>query len=171
MVFQDEERAERAKTRLQSLTQLDLSGFWRSAFVDCPDPDRALINLERWLNVTANPGTHLVHLSETPRLAALVVDLLGASQSVADGLIQNPELVSLVTDPGQIARPPTKQEIVKEGQGLLANALSYAHKLDRLRYLKQRWRLPIVVSDLAGASGAGRGVARDLRPRGCHREN
>jgi len=149
VVFQDEQRAEKTKDRLQSLTELDLDSLWQTAFADCPDPDRALINLDRWLNVTANPGTNLTHLAETPRLAAILIDLLGASQSVADGLIQNPELASVVTDPNQISAPPTKADIVAEGRGLLASTQSYAHRLDRLRYLKQRWRLPIVVSDLA----------------------
>ncbi len=151
MVFQDEERAENIKDRLQSYTELNLTEFWSRVFGDCSDPDRALINLERWLSVTTNPRTHLAHLAESPRLAALLINLLGASQSIADGLIQNPELASVVTDAGEIANPPTREAILNEGRGLLSSAQSYAHRLDRLRYLKQRRRMPIVVADLAGA--------------------
>lgn len=149
MVFKEQEQAETIKNKLQSLTEIDLSSFWETGFANCPDPDRALINLERWLSVTANPGTNLAHLAEGPKLAALLIDLLGASQSVADGLIQNPELAAIITDPGQISTPPSKHEILSEGLALLSVAHSYAHRLDRLRYLKQRWRIPIVVADLA----------------------
>jgi len=150
-VFRDVELAEKTKERLQRLTNLELEGFWGSAFSRCPDPDRALINLERWLKATSNPGTQLSHLSESPRLAQVLIDLLGASQSVADGLIQNPELASLITDPSEMARVPKRKEILDEGRALLTAASSYLHKLDRLRFLKQRWRLPIVVNDLAGS--------------------
>jgi glutamate-ammonia-ligase adenylyltransferase len=150
-LFQDELQAEKYKERLQTYTDLDLSQFWKTAFAESPDPDRALINLERWLAQTSNPGTYLTHLASSPRLAILLIDLLGASQPMADSFIQNPELASVITDPSEISRLPDKEEVRREGRALLANAGSYLHKLDRLRYLKQRWRLPIVVSDLAGA--------------------
>src|SRR5437588_3310662 len=120
-------------------------------FEGCSDPARAQINLDRWLSATSNPGTHLSHLSEIPELAKLLVQLLGSSQSIADALIQNPELASIVTDPAELSRYPTADMILSEGRQLVALASSYSHKLDRLRYLKQRWRVPVVVNDLAGA--------------------
>ena len=47
--FKDPEAAERARNRLESLTGWGLEPFFESAFEDCPAPDFALINLERWL--------------------------------------------------------------------------------------------------------------------------
>ena len=98
-MFQDEAQAEKYKNRLQTFTDLDLSQFWESAFAESPDPDRALINLERWLAATSNPGTYLTHLAASPKLAAMLIFLLGAGQSMADDFIQNPELASIITDP------------------------------------------------------------------------
>jgi len=125
--------------------------FWQLASEGTSDPDRAQINLDRWLNATSNPGTHLSHLAEVPELAKQLMQLLASSQSIADALIQNPELASIITDPAELARYPTFDGIVAEGRQLLAHATSYTHQLDRLRYLKQRWRVPIVVNDLARA--------------------
>lgn len=38
--------------------------------------------------------------------------------------------------------------IIEEGLNLLKSTESFTHALDRLRFLKQRWHLPIVVNDL-----------------------
>jgi glutamate-ammonia-ligase adenylyltransferase len=149
-VFQDEETAGAAKARLEKLVNADLTPFFETAFVECASPDLALINLERWLTATSNPKVQLNFLTGAPSLGRLLVGLLGASQPVADALVQNPELASLITDPAQLGHVPTRPEILLEGRALLQSATSYAHKLDRLRYLKQRWKLPIVVNDLAG---------------------
>ena len=83
-----------------------------------------------------------------PQLLFLL--LLGASQSVADALIQNPELASLITDPSALGEVPNVERILEEGRGLIESSHSYVHQLDRIRFLKQRWRIPIVVNDLAG---------------------
>jgi [glutamine synthetase] adenylyltransferase / [glutamine synthetase]-adenylyl-L-tyrosine phosphorylase len=149
-VFKDSEAAERAKARLQELTLLNPERLLGFAFDDSPDPDLSLINLERWLKVTANPGTYLALLDSQPDLAKLLILLLGASQPVADALIQNPELASLLTDE-DVLRAPLRAEVIRrEGCTLLGSATSYSHRLDRLRYLKQRYTLQIVVNDLSG---------------------
>lgn len=149
--FRQPDQAKSIKDRLNGLATSSLDGLWQSSFDQCPDPDRAIINLERWLDSTSNPGTILEHLAQVPRLAGMLIQLLGSSQSISDALIQNPELASIVTDPAEVAREATADSILAEGKQLLSHANTYSHKLDRLRYLKQRWRLPIVVNDLAAA--------------------
>ena len=80
----------------------------------------------------------------------MLLTLFGGSQPITDSLIQNPELASLVLDPSELGRIPTCDLIMKEGMGMLASANSPSHALDRLRFLKQRWMLPIVINDLGG---------------------
>src|SRR5205085_4047728 len=84
-------------------------------------------------------------------LARQLMVVLGGSQPIADALTQNPELASLLFDRQEIRKQPQVKEIIKEGKSLLANSTSFSHSLDRLRYLKQRWILPIVLNDLAGS--------------------
>src|SRR3954463_2560879 len=93
--FQHLEAANNALERLADLTGVPLPpGF----FAEAASPDQALQNLERWLRATSSPGLQLQQLLDDPELGRLLVLLLGASQPIADSLIQNPELASLVFD-------------------------------------------------------------------------
>lgn len=150
-LFRDPEAADRAIKRLEELTEFDLRSYVLEAFKRTPDPDLALTNLERWLRNTSSPRLHMEQMVGLPRLGGLLAMLLGASQPLADSLIQNPELASLVLEPGELARIPTREDIVAEGRRLLTASSSHSHSLDRLRYLKQRWSLPIVMNDLIGS--------------------
>jgi len=149
-LFRDPELAARARGRLEEMSGLDLSEFFERAFVGNAAPDQALTNMERWLRATASPHLHLEQLAAMPKVGQLLVSLLGASQPIADSLIQNPELASLILEPSELAATPTREAVVGEGHRLLAAATSYSHSLDRLRFLRQRWTLPIVMNDLAG---------------------
>jgi len=99
---------------------------------------------------TGNPRLFLEQLSNHLAAAKQLAFLLGASQPIADTLIKNPELASLVLEPSEIAKVPAPKTILAEGRRLLSAATSQAHALDRLRYLKQRFNLPIVAGDLFG---------------------
>lgn len=136
--------------RLRELTGFDLEPFLTSALEGNPAPDLALTNLERWLRVTASPGMYAEQIAGLPKLGRLLMTLFGASQPVADSLIQNPELSALILEPGQLRHEPTQEGIVEEGRRLLAASTSYSHALDRLRFLRQRWNLVITINDLAG---------------------
>ncbi|HWD40543.1 MAG TPA: nucleotidyltransferase domain-containing protein [Fimbriimonas sp.] len=76
--------------------------------------------------------------------------LFGASQPMSDMLIQNPQLATLVLDTGETAKELKKEAVLAEGSRLLAAATSSSYAFDRLRYLKQRFNLPIVLNDLSG---------------------
>jgi len=147
-LFSDPEAAIRAKSRLEALTGWGLEGFFDTTFEACPAPDLALINLERWLRASSNPATQMSLLMQAPRLSRLIALILGASQPLADALIQNPEMAGLITDPAQLAIQPSTGEILAEGRRLLSATSGYTHALDRLRYLQQTWTLRIVVNDL-----------------------
>lgn len=148
--FRDAERALRAKERLQALAGQPLDAFFESGFALVADPDLALTNLERWLAALSNPGAYLDLLAGGQGVAKYLVVVLGASQPLANALIQNPELAALVFDPGELHKTPSVAQVELEGTTLLGSINSFSHALDRLRYLKQRWILPIVLNDLAG---------------------
>ncbi len=115
-----------------------------------PDPEAALTNLERWLQATGSPRLYLEQLTAQPQEAKKLLFLFGAAQPLADALIQNPELGSLLLDPKESNKTPTTETIKEEGQRLLSSTTSTHHTLDRLRYLKQRFLLPIAANDLSG---------------------
>jgi len=136
--------------RLERMALAPLGEFISSSFERSANPDTGLANLERWLSATSNPALHLSHLMASPKLAQLLIMILSASQSISDCLVQNPELAGILYDRDELARCPTVESVLGEGRQLLTASTSYSHSLDRLRYLKQRWILPIVVNDLAG---------------------
>ncbi len=149
-VFADVETSRRTRGRLEEMAGLPLPEDFEQLFVDNADPDLALTNLERWLTTTSSPSLHLPELLSRPKLAKLLITIFGASQPLTDSMIQNPELASIVLDPHELSRLPTVDGIVMEGRALLRSSNSSTHSLDRLRFLKQRWTLPIVINDLAG---------------------
>lgn len=148
--FSNQDAAHRAKERVEQLAGRPLDRFFETAFSLSPNPDLSLTNLERWLKAVSSPGPYIDHLGHSPKLASLLMVVLGASQPLADALIQNPELASILFDPIELSRKPTREEVLAEGRALLTSSTSPSHSLDRLRYLKQRWTVPIVLNDLAG---------------------
>lgn len=143
--FHNPEAAGNAIDRLAALTGVEISV---DLFANVPDPDQALKNLEQWLRATSSPALQLQQVLDDPELGHLLILLLGASQPIADSLVLNPELASLVLDRSALSPIPTRAEIEKQGRNLLSDATSYSHALDRLRFLRQRTILPIVVNDL-----------------------
>ena len=149
LMFRDPEAAARGLERLSAAAGIDLGPKFAEALAKNASPDLALTNLERWAAATGSPDLHLTQLAGVPGRAPLLLALLGASQPLSDALIQNPELASIVLEPGGIGAPPSVDELLREGRRLLAATEGQAHALDRLRYLRQRTILPIVVADLA----------------------
>ncbi len=148
--FRDPQAVERARERLEIATGISIEPAWEDLFTQAANPDQGAVNFERWLMATGSPSTYLMMVLSAPRLGQLLVSILGGSQPLADSLIQNPELASIVFDPSERARKPTFEGLVQEGQLLLKTASSPSHALDRLRFLKQRWTLSIALNDLAG---------------------
>lgn len=149
-VFEDPESMQRAVERLTDLTGVNLTAFTETWFEGNASPALALTNLERWLTSTTSPGLHMEQILALPRLGKLLLTIMGASQPLADCLIQNPELASIILEPGELRHVPKRDSLVAEGLRLHAAASSHQHALDRLRFLKQRWTLPIVMNDLTG---------------------
>jgi glutamate-ammonia-ligase adenylyltransferase len=150
-VFRDKDSADQARERIEEIAATDLTVLFKTAFTLCPNPDLAVTNLERWLRSVSNPRPYAEQLAASPKLAKQLMVILGGSQPIADALIQNPELATILFDPQELQQIPETAAVIQEGKRLLASSTSYSHSLDRLRYLKQRWTLPIVLNDLSGA--------------------
>lgn len=146
--FHDREQAEAILARLDRWSG-GASDAIERALVGNPNPDLALVRLERWLAATGHPSLVAEHLTQVAPLARILLMLCGASAQLGDVLVQNPELSDLILDPSSLAARPSRDSFEAEGRRLLAAASSQSHRLDRLRYLKQRGILRIAVNDLA----------------------
>ncbi|MCX7799988.1 MAG: DUF294 nucleotidyltransferase-like domain-containing protein, partial [Fimbriimonadales bacterium] len=146
--FANLEQRQRIQEALERLAGRDVAPLLDRAFDASPNPDLALLNLERWVQASSNPSMQVENLLLYPSAARLLATLMGASQPIADSLVQNPELAGLLFEPEALDSKPTVESVLAEGRALLRSAGSFSHRLDRLRFLRQRWTLVTVVNDL-----------------------
>lgn len=144
-VFTDEDRANGVVNRLARLGQID---WLQPTLADIPDPDRALLNIERWVGSDTQAAARLQTLGSSLPFRHRLAFVLGASQPIADSMIKNPELGMLLGDPDELTRPVTSRSTLDEGASLVSSSSSFLLRLDRLRYLKQRNLVRVVWNDL-----------------------
>jgi glutamate-ammonia-ligase adenylyltransferase len=115
-----------------------------------PDPDRLLVNCDRWLESLGATLTYYRLFAETPHALKPVLAVLGASDYMADTLLQNPELSEILLDARLLMRPRPRADMRRDLSRLLRACTSYWMQLDRLRAFKQQEYLRITALDLLG---------------------
>jgi glutamine synthetase adenylyltransferase len=144
-----------------------------------PDPDRLLVNCDRWLESLGATLTYYRLFAETPHALNPVLAVLGASDYMADTLLQNPELSEILLDVRLLTRPRTRADMRRDLSRLLRACTSYWMQLDRLRAFKQQEYLRITALDLLGKATLTEtmralsdlaDVCADAALDACHRE-
>jgi glutamine synthetase adenylyltransferase len=144
-----------------------------------PDPDRLLVNCDRWLESLGATLTYYRLFAETPHALKPVLAVLGASDYMADTLLQNPELSEILLDVRLLTRPRPRSEMRRDLSRLLRACTSYWMQLDRLRAFKQQEYLRITALDLLGKATLTEtmralsdlaDVCADAALDACHRE-
>lgn len=144
-VFVDQERAASAVGRLGRLGSVE---WLEPTLAKVPDPDRALLNIERWVGSDAEAASRMQALSTNHPFRHRLAFIMGSSQPIADSIAKNPELGIILGDPDELAKLVTTESTLEEGRALVDRSISFLHRLDRLRYLKQRTLVRIVWNDL-----------------------
>jgi glutamate-ammonia-ligase adenylyltransferase len=120
------------------------------ALQGAPDPDRLLVNFDRWLESLGATLTYYRLFAETPAALKPVLAVLSASDYMADTLLQNPELSEILLDVRLLTRPRTRADLRRDLSRLLRACTTYWMQLDRLRAFKQQEYLRITALDLLG---------------------
>jgi glutamine synthetase adenylyltransferase len=155
VAFEQPERAARlwARWRGDGL-QAELFDRFAPTLADAlqgaPDPDRLLVNFDRWLESLGATLTYYRLFAETPAALKPVLAVLSASDYMADTLLQNPELSEILLDVRLLTRPRPRSEMRRDLSRLLRACTSYWMQLDRLRAFKQQEYLRITALDLLG---------------------
>jgi glutamine synthetase adenylyltransferase len=155
VAFEQPERAARlwARWRGDGL-QAELFDRFAPTLADAlqraPDPDRLLVNCDRWLESLGATLTYYRLFAETPHALKPVLAVLGASDYMADTLLQNPELSEILLDVRLLTRPRTRADMRRDLSRLLRACTTYWMQLDRLRAFKQQEYLRITALDLLG---------------------
>lgn len=150
IAFREPEAAEKALERIQKKVSLPIGDAVLAALTEASNPDLALMNFERWLSAVSSPDSFAAQIIDAPPLTGILMRTLGAGHQLGDMLTQNPEFAGVLLDPQTIMEPITVNRLVSEGNRLLSASNSYAHSLDRLRFLKQKTTLKIAALDLSG---------------------
>lgn len=148
LVFRDPEKAALVIERLSAQAHRDVEPIVRAMFDFAPAADAGLARLERFLKAFGSQGSMFAQFESVPVLAKLLGTLLSTSQHMGDLLVQNPELSTLVVDPSELLAVHTVDDILGEGRRLVALSSSYAHRLDRLRFLRQMHLVRLAAVDL-----------------------
>ncbi|MBI3989941.1 MAG: bifunctional [glutamate--ammonia ligase]-adenylyl-L-tyrosine phosphorylase/[glutamate--ammonia-ligase] adenylyltransferase [candidate division NC10 bacterium] len=118
------------------------------ALKEAPDPDLALIHIERFItNVGVRSGL-LSFLAESPGFLSLLIRLFGLSEPLSEVLILHPDLLDLLVDPEALRRLKGKEEVLAELREAVGKAPGASGKLDALRRVKKVEELRLGLHDL-----------------------
>lgn len=141
-----------------------------------PDPEMALLNLERWASRLTTPASVFALLLEHPRLLDDLLRLFGSSQYLADVLARDAWLYGLMVEP-DTPRAPADYRAEVEAALRAAPGWDALRRVKRREYLRIGWRdlargapleeIAREISDLADAliAGALRVAEEEVAPR------
>ncbi|MCS6919408.1 MAG: hypothetical protein NZM28_06525, partial [Fimbriimonadales bacterium] len=182
--FEQPERAQRLWARWRGNgVQAELFERFAPTLADAlqhaPDPDRLLVNLDRWLESLGATLTYYRLFAETPAALKPALAILAHSQYMTDAILQNPELSEILLDARLLTRPRSRADLRRDLNRFLKPCTTFWMKLDRLRAFKQQEFLRLTALETLGKATlpeAARGLS-DLADvcagaalEACHQE-
>ncbi|HIJ96195.1 MAG TPA: bifunctional [glutamate--ammonia ligase]-adenylyl-L-tyrosine phosphorylase/[glutamate--ammonia-ligase] adenylyltransferase [Desulfuromonadales bacterium] len=137
--------AERSRRMLEKITPLLLQEVFSS-----PDPDMALINLERFMAAIASRSSCYALLAEKRAAISLLVSLFGMSEFLSKILISHPELLESLIAGGDALLSKTRSSMEEEIDSLLEQSDYFEDYLDILRRYHNEEVLRIGLNDIHG---------------------
>jgi len=125
-----------------------------------PDPDMALNNWERFVQVLPDPQQHFALLMSQPMRLELLLAIFSNSQFLADSLARNPEFLEWATDPKNLGRVRTRAEHELELREK-GDKLDPAGWMDMIRRYRRREFLRIGTRDICLKASLA-DITRDL---------
>lgn len=113
-----------------------------------PDPDLAINNLERFIEVSGSRRTYYSLLKENRGLLENLLILFGSSEFLSNILILQPSLVNLFHYPEIIVKGKSRKELYKELTELVDAAKSKEDVLDEFRRFKKGEELRIGIRSI-----------------------
>ncbi|MSN26958.1 MAG: bifunctional [glutamate--ammonia ligase]-adenylyl-L-tyrosine phosphorylase/[glutamate--ammonia-ligase] adenylyltransferase [Geobacter sp.] len=136
---------ERSRRNLEKITPLLLQKVF-----DSPDPDMALVNLERFLSEIATRPSYYALLAENRETSKLLVSLFGMSEFLSKILISHPELLDSMASSTYTSTPKTIEVMTAELDILLEQSDYFEDRLDVLRRFRNEEFLRIGLNDIHG---------------------
>lgn len=138
-----------------------VSGLLKDLVGGCPDPDAALLQLARFVEVRGGRLALYRSFLDHPALLDRFVHVVASSHYLADVLVRNPDSIHVLGDSALLARARSGGDLRDELRRLCEPLSSRAEKLDALRRFHRREVLRIGAADLLGFQDLGQ-VARQI---------
>ncbi len=136
----------RAQTALADILPAILS-----AIADSANPDRALLNLERFADSVPDKAALFSFLQDNPRTIEMLVILFAGSQFLTDILLRNPDHFEQIKEHKRLTHVKNRLQLTTEGRDAAMAFATPEQKLEALRRF-QRWEfLRIGTGDLFGS--------------------
>ncbi len=113
-----------------------------------PDPDLAIVNLERFVSGIGWRTSLYSVLSENPDIIQLLTKLFSTSGYLSNFLIRHPEYMDVITLKDVRAEYSSKGEMLEQLRAALAEEDDYGSRLDVLRRFRHVETLKICLRDL-----------------------
>ncbi|MBC7963499.1 MAG: bifunctional [glutamate--ammonia ligase]-adenylyl-L-tyrosine phosphorylase/[glutamate--ammonia-ligase] adenylyltransferase [Steroidobacteraceae bacterium] len=136
---------ERSRRNLEKITPQLLQDVF-----DSPDPDMALLNLERFLSVIATRPSYYALLAENRAASKLLVSLFGMSEFLSKVLINHPELLDSMASSNYTSTVKTRELLTAELGVMLEQSDYFEDRLDVLRRYRNEEFLRIGLNDIHG---------------------
>lgn len=136
---------ERSRRILEKITPLMIQEI-----IESPDPDLALTNLERFMEVIATRSSYYALLAENRATIKLLVSLFGMSEFLSKILISHPELLDSLVARGDSSVVKTKEIMADELDALLEQSDYFEDHLNILRRYRNEEFLRIGLNDIHG---------------------
>ncbi len=136
---------ERSRRMLEKIAPQMIQEIFES-----PDPDMALVNLERFMTVVATRSSYYALLAENRATIKLLVSLFGMSEFLSKILISHPELLDSLVARGSSSIVKTKETMKEELNALLEQSDYVEDHLNILRRYRNEEFLRIGLNDIHG---------------------
>ncbi|MBE0598542.1 MAG: bifunctional [glutamate--ammonia ligase]-adenylyl-L-tyrosine phosphorylase/[glutamate--ammonia-ligase] adenylyltransferase, partial [Desulfuromonadales bacterium] len=146
---------QRARRQLERIAPLLLQEV-----LDSPEPDMALINLERFLGVLRARATFYALLAENREIIRMLINLFSTSQFLSRIFIQHPEILDSLVSRSYAVVIKTQEAMETELGDLLTRADDYEEKLEVLRRYRNEEFLRIALNDIQGHTAQAEGTAQ-----------
>ena len=134
---------EEGRVAMKKVIPAFLGGILKS-----PDPDAALLNVERFISTVGFRTSIYAVLSENPDIIELLAKLFSTSGYLSGFLIRHPEYLDALTLKDVRTEYDTKEDMLDQLWEALSEVDDYEWKLDTLRNFKHAETLKICLRDL-----------------------
>ncbi len=119
-----------------------------ASILKSPEPDSALVNLERFISGIGWRTSIYAILSENPDIIELLSKLFSTSGYLSNFLIRHPEYLDVITLRDVRAEFGSKEEMLAQLEAAVGQESDYEDKLDALRKFRHVETLKICLRDL-----------------------